>query len=271
MHNPKTLAITVLLATAPFAFAQQDAAPAAKPAQAAPAAPAAAAMEYCVFRTTKGDIVIELDRAKAPVSVENFVGYIKDGFYDGTVFHRVVPDFVIQGGGFDTTSVQKPTKAPIANEWRNGLKNTRGTLSMARTNNPNSATSQFFVSLKDNTNLDQPISGGAGYAVFGRVIAGMEVVDAIATVKRGTRNGMKDWPVADIVTTKAEMITKSEAAEIASGKNAASPAAAPSAPSAAPGAPATPAAPAAPATPAAPVAPGTAPKTKPGQPAAPSI
>ena len=268
MHNPKTLALAALLATASFAFAQQDAAPAAKPAQATPAAPAAAAMEYCVFRTTKGDIVIELDRAKAPVSVENFVGYIKDGFYDGTVFHRVIPNFVIQGGGFDTKSVQKPTKAPIANEWRNGLKNARGTLSMARTNNPNSATSQFFVSLKDNTNLDQPISGGAGYAVFGRVIAGMDVVDAIAAVKRGTRNGMSDWPVADIVTTKAEMITKSEAEEITSGKAAASPAAAPSAPAAAPSAPATPAAPAAPA---APVAPGTAPKTKPGQPAAPSI
>lgn len=268
MHHLKTVAITALLATASFAFAQQDAAPAAKPAQAAPTAPAAVAMEYCVFRTTKGDIVIELDRAKAPVSVENFVGYIKDGFYDGTVFHRVIPNFVIQGGGFDTKSVQKPTKAPIANEWRNGLKNARGTLSMARTNNPNSATSQFFVSLKDNTNLDQPISGGAGYAVFGRVIAGMEVVDAIAAVKRGTRNGMSDWPVADIVTTKAEMITKSEAEEIASGKAAASPAAAPSAPAAAPSAPATPAAPAAPA---APVAPGTAPKTKPGQPAAPSI
>ncbi|MGA1223782.1 MAG: peptidylprolyl isomerase, partial [Phycisphaerales bacterium] len=178
-----TIAVTFLLALASTATAQDKPAPAAPPT--APAkAPAVAAMEYCVFRTSMGDIVMELDRAKAPITVENFVGYIKDGFYDGTVFHRIVPNFVIQGGGFDTTGTQKPNKAPISNEWQNGLKNLRGTLSMARTANPNSATSQFFISLKDNDMLDQPISGGAGYAVYGKVIAGMDIVDQIATVKR---------------------------------------------------------------------------------------
>ncbi len=269
MNHLKTAALTALLATCTFASAQQDAPPAAAPAQKAPAAAAAVAMEYCVFRTSKGDIVIELDRAKAPVSVENFVGYIKDGFYDNTVFHRVIPSFVIQGGGFDTGGTQKPTKAPIANEWRNGLKNTRGTLSMARTNNPNSATSQFFVSLKDNVNLDQPISGGAGYAVFGRVIAGMDVVDSIAAVKRGVRNGMQDWPTADIVTTKAEMLTKEAADALVAAKQAA-PAAAPAAAPTAPAVPGAPATPATPATPAAPTAPANGPKSKPSSPAQPT-
>lgn len=250
-----TIAVTALLALASTATAQDKPAPAAPPS--APAeAPAVAAMEYCVFRTSMGDIVMELDRAKAPITVENFVGYIKDGFYDGTVFHRIVPNFVIQGGGFDTTGTQKPNKAPISNEWQNGLKNLRGTLSMARTANPNSATSQFFISLKDNDMLDQPISGGAGYAVYGKVIAGMDIVDQIATVKRTIKKGMKDWPVEDIVVTKAEMLTKAEADKLA-------------APKSKPSAPSAPSAPAAPTAPAAPVE--KAPAQKSTSPAAPSL
>ncbi|MEY4117989.1 MAG: hypothetical protein RLZZ116_1317, partial [Planctomycetota bacterium] len=231
--NLKSIIAFAAFAAASVALAQDKPAaapaPETKPAQAAPAA----AVEYCVFRTTKGDIVMELDRAKAPITVENFVGYVKDGFYDGTVFHRIVPNFVIQGGGFDTKGVQKKNKAPIANEWKNGLKNKRGTLSMARTNNPNSATSQFFVSLKDNDSLDQPMSGGAGYAVYGKVIVGMEVVDEIAKVKRSIKNGMQDWPVEDIIVNKAEMISKEEAAKFLNAK----PAVAPAAPAAAPAAP----------------------------------
>ena len=233
--NLKSIIAFAAFAAASVALAQDKPAaapaPEAKPAQAAPAA----AMEYCVFHTTKGDIVMELDRAKAPVTVENFVGYVKDGFYDGTVFHRIVPNFVIQGGGFDTKGVQKKNKAPISNEWQNGLKNKRGTLSMARTANPNSATSQFFVSLKDNDMLDQPISGGAGYAVYGKVIAGMDVVDQIAAVKRTVKNGMQDWPIEDIVVNKAEMVSKDDAMKMAASKPAAAPAA--------PAAPAVPAAP----------------------------
>ena len=232
--NMKSIIALAALTVASVAVAQDKPAaapaPEAKPAQ---AAPAPAAVEYCVFRTTKGDIVMELDRAKAPVTVENFVGYVKDGFYDGTVFHRIVPNFVIQGGGFDTKGVQKKNKAPIANEWQNGLKNKRGTLSMARTASPNSATSQFFVSLKDNDMLDQPISGGAGYAVYGKVIAGMEVVDQIAAAKRTVKNGMQDWPIEDIVVNKAEMLSKDDAMKMSAPKPAPAPApAAPKAPTA---------------------------------------
>jgi peptidyl-prolyl cis-trans isomerase B (cyclophilin B) len=237
------VAAAALLSLAGLAQAQ-NAAPAPAAAPAAAPAPAAAAMEYAVLRTTKGDIVIELDRAKAPITVENFVGYIKDGFFDGTVFHRIVPGFVIQGGGFDTKGVQKKNKAPIDNEWQNGLKNKRGTLSMARTDDPKSATSQFFISLKDNDMLDQPISGGAGYAVFGNVLAGMEVVDAIAREPRGVKNGMKDWPNADVVMTKVEMLSKEDADKMVAAAKAAAPAA-----PVAPKAPVAPAAPAAPAKP----------------------
>jgi cyclophilin family peptidyl-prolyl cis-trans isomerase len=198
------------LSSLAFAQAEQPAAPAAQAAPTKEPAPAVA-MEYALIKTTKGDIVIELDRAKAPITVENFVTYIKDGFFDGTVFHRIVPGFVIQGGGFTPKGEQKKTRAPIANEWQNGLKNKRGTLSMARTNNPNSASSQFFISLKDNDTLDQPISGGAGYAVFGKVIVGMDVVDSIARSPRGSRGPMRDWPVEDVVMTKVEMVAKAEA------------------------------------------------------------
>ena len=154
--------------------------------------------------------------ARAPITVKNFLGYVKDGTYEGTIFHRVIKGFMIQGGGFTEGMVQKPTKDSITNEWRNGLKNKTGTIAMARTSNPNSATDQFFINVKDNTNLDQPISGGAGYAVFGKVVAGMDVVRKIEAVATGTKanpNGrpMGDVPSTPIVIEKALVIANSAA------------------------------------------------------------
>ncbi|MEM9235925.1 MAG: peptidylprolyl isomerase [Verrucomicrobiota bacterium] len=138
------------------------------------------------LETSAGPIVIELDPEKAPLSVSNFLRYVGDGHYDGTTFHRVIDGFMIQGGGFSPDAdqlVEKPTRDPIPNEARNGLKNRRGTIAMARTNDPDSATSQFFINLKDNTMLDAPNPDGHGYAVFGQVIEGMETVDRIAAVE----------------------------------------------------------------------------------------
>jgi peptidyl-prolyl cis-trans isomerase A (cyclophilin A) len=247
-----------LFSPATLAFAQETPAPApTAPAQTEkPAAPAAAVFEYAVMRTTKGDIVIELNRSKAPITVENFVTYVKQGFYDGTVFHRVMPTFVIQGGGFTPDGTQKKTNAPITNEWQNDLKNARGTLSMARLGRqPDSATSQFFVSLKDNVSLDQP-NDGAAYAVFGKVIAGMDVVDAIALTPTGMRGRMANWPIDDVVMTKVEMLSKEDADKMAAAKN---PAKNPAKP--APAAPAPGDAPTAPE--AKPTAPATAPATTP--------
>jgi len=171
-----------------------------KPAASQPVRPTKVRM-----KTNVGEILIQLDWEKAPISAENFAKYAGDGFYDGTVIHRVVPGFVIQGGGYDKSFNQKSTRAPIKNEWKNGLKNERGTLSMARTANPDSATSQFFVNLKHNESLDQPISGGAGYAVFGKVIEGMEVVDKIAAMQTqpNPRAGGMPSPVPDVVIEKA--------------------------------------------------------------------
>ena len=136
--------------------------------------------------TTLGDIVIELDAAKAPKTTENFVGYVKAGHYDGTIFHRVIDNFMIQGGGMTADMKQKPTRAPIPLESRNGLSNVRGSVAMARTSDPNSATAQFFISVKDNAFLDAANSpDGNGYAVFGKVVAGMDVVDKIRAVPTG--------------------------------------------------------------------------------------
>jgi peptidyl-prolyl cis-trans isomerase A (cyclophilin A) len=136
--------------------------------------------------TTMGDIVIELDAAKAPKSTENFVAYVKSGHYDGTIFHRVIDNFMIQGGGMTADLKQKPVRAPIPLESRNGLNNVRGSVAMARTSNPNSATAQFFISVKDNAFLDAAnAADGNGYAVFGRVVAGMDVVDKIRAVPTG--------------------------------------------------------------------------------------
>ena len=142
-----------------------------------------------VMKTTAGDIVIELDKAKAPVSVQNFVEYVQSGFYDNTIFHRVIKGFMIQGGGYDAKGVEKETRAPIINEAANGLKNLRGTIAYARTNEINSATSQFFINHRDNPNLDfrDSTQAGFGYAVFGKVVEGMDVVDAIASTPTGTK------------------------------------------------------------------------------------
>ncbi len=137
-----------------------------------------------IMSTSKGDIKIELYQDKAPITVENFLGYVNDGFYDGTIFHRVIPNFMVQGGGIGTDMKQKPTKAPIKNEADNGLKNERGTLAMARTGVVDSATSQFFINQVDNSFLDHG-ARDFGYAVFGKVVDGMDVVDEIAGVKTG--------------------------------------------------------------------------------------
>jgi cyclophilin family peptidyl-prolyl cis-trans isomerase len=150
-----------------------------------------------VFETSKGPFTIELFSDDAPKTVENFLQYVDDGFFDGTVFHRVIPGFMIQGGGFTSEMTQKETRAPIANEADNGQKNLRGTLSMARTSDINSATSQFFVNLTDNAFLDHG-TRDFGYAVFGRVIDGMEVIDAIAAVPTGTHGGHQDVPVEPV-------------------------------------------------------------------------
>ena len=158
--------------------------------------------------TTLGEIIIQLNTEKAPVSSANFLTYVNEGFYNGTIFHRVIPDFMAQGGGFDTSFNQKAVHAPIKNEANNGLKNTRGTLAMARTNDPNSATAQFFINYKDNSFLNHTsqTSSGWGYAVFGEVIEGMDVVDAMAKQPTANRGGHQDVPKTDIIIEKAEVV-----------------------------------------------------------------
>ena len=158
------------------------------------------------FETSLGDFVIALDAAKAPVTVANFLQYVDDGHFDGTVFHRVIPGFVIQGGGMTADMSQKPTRKPIENEATNGLKNLRGTLSMARTNDVNSATSQFFVNLADNAFLDHQGPRNFGYAVFGKVVEGMDVIDAIAAVKTGRKRGHDDVPLEPVVVHAARRV-----------------------------------------------------------------
>ncbi|HSN70367.1 MAG TPA: peptidylprolyl isomerase [Steroidobacteraceae bacterium] len=157
------------------------------------------------FATSKGNFTIELYDAEAPETAANFRQYVADGFFDGTIFHRVIPGFVIQGGGFTPEMQQKRTRAAIRNEASNGIKNQRGTLSMARTNDPHSATSQFFVNLADNAFLDQG-PGNPGYAVFGKVVSGMDVIDAIAKVKTGRHGMHDDVPVEPIVVHSAKAV-----------------------------------------------------------------
>ena len=159
------------------------------------------------LRTNKGTIVVQLDRDKAPKTVENFLRYVREGHYDGTIFHRVIPNFMIQGGGMTVDMKEKPTHSPIPNEADNGLKNLRGTIAMARTSDPHSATAQFFINLKDNAFLDHtaPTSQGWGYAVFGRVVEGMDVVDAIARVPTGTRGFHQDVPTEPVVIEQARV------------------------------------------------------------------
>ena len=157
------------------------------------------------LQTSKGNIRIELDEAKAPKTVENFLQYVKDKHYDGTVFHRVIDGFMIQGGGFTPEMQQKPTRAPIALEASNGLKNDRYTIAMARTGNPNSATSQFFINVKNNDSLNAPSPDGYGYTVFGRVVAGTEVVDKIRAVQTGNKGGMQNVPLEPIIIKSATL------------------------------------------------------------------
>ena len=158
-----------------------------------------------LLKTSRGDITVELDETAAPESTRNFLAYVNKGHYDGTVFHRVIKGFMIQGGGFAPGMKQKPTDAPIANEANNGLRNKRYSVAMARTNVPHSATAQFFINAADNAFLDHqsPTPQGWGYAVFGKVIDGIEVVDAIESVQTGSRAGHADVPVDDVVIESA--------------------------------------------------------------------
>ena len=157
------------------------------------------------LHTNKGVITLQLDAEKAPVTVKNFLEYVNSGFYSGTIFHRVIGNFMIQGGGFEPGMKQKKTNAPIKNEAANGLKNDKYTVAMARTGDPNSATAQFFINVNDNEFLNYPGQDGWGYCVFGKVVEGKEVVDAIRNVKTGNRSGFQDVPLEDVVITKAEV------------------------------------------------------------------
>jgi len=158
------------------------------------------------METSAGSFTLELQPDLAPETVANFLRYVRDGFYDGTIFHRVIAGFMIQGGGFDETLTHKPTHPPIVNEAKPELPNLRGTIAMARTRDPDSATSQFFVNLVDNHFLDAGVNG-PGYAVFGRVVEGMEVVDAIARVRTGYTRGMSDVPVEPVVIRRAALVS----------------------------------------------------------------
>ena len=166
---------------------------------------AQAAPQKVRLTTSMGDIVVELNAEKAPKTVENFLQYVRDKHYDGTVFHRVISNFMIQGGGFTPDLQQKPTKAPIPLEAGNGLKNDRGAIAMARTNNPNSATSQFFINTVDNANLNAPMPDGHGYAVFGKVVTGMDVVDKIRAVAVGDQGMHQNVPRTPITILKATL------------------------------------------------------------------
>jgi peptidyl-prolyl cis-trans isomerase A (cyclophilin A) len=158
--------------------------------------------------TSAGDIVVELDAAKAPKTVENFLQYVKDKHYDGTVFHRVIDGFMIQGGGFTADLQQKPTRAAIPLEAGNGLKNDKYTIAMARTGNPNSATSQFFINVKNNDSLNAPNPDGYGYTVFGKVVAGTDVVDKIRAVSTGNKGGMQNVPLEAVTIKSATLLAK---------------------------------------------------------------
>lgn len=227
------LALSLALALAPLALAQEGAAdakppaaPAAKPADEKKAddkKPDAAADDglrpRIKLETTLGDIVVELDGKKAPISTQNFVQYVEDKFYDGLIFHRIMPTFMIQGGGYlpDLTEKKEGLRPPIKNEWRNGLKNKRGTIAMARTSAPDSATAQFFINVVDNAQLDQA-TGGAAYAVFGQVVEGMDVVDkikAVETVEHPKLPMGKVVPKEPVVIKSAKLINKCDKAKMA--------------------------------------------------------
>jgi len=161
-----------------------------------------------IMHTNHGDITLELDAEKAPVTVENFMQYVRDGFYDGTIFHRVISGFMIQGGGMEPGMGQKETREEIKNEADNGLSNVNGSIAMARTNDPNSATAQFFINVKDNAFLDHssPTPQGWGYCVFGKVTEGMDIVDKIKSVATGSSGMHQDVPVEDVIIESVEII-----------------------------------------------------------------
>ena len=187
--------------------AKGDEAETEKPApEAAEPEPATGGPAKVKIETTMGDIVIELNEEKAPVTTKNFLQYVKDGFYNGTIFHRVIPKFMIQSGGMTVDMVEKSTRSPIVNEASNGLKNDRGTLAMARTNNPNSATSQFFINHANNTFLNYTGPGNPGYAVFGKVVSGLEVVDKIAGVQTTTKSRHQNVPVEPVIIKLATVL-----------------------------------------------------------------
>jgi len=160
------------------------------------------------FDTNLGTIVIELNQEKAPKTVANFLGYVKSGHYDGTIFHRVIKDFMIQGGGFDENFSQKPAPQTVDNEADNGLKNEEGTIAMARTSDPHSASAQFFINVKNNSflNFTSKTPQGWGYAVFGKVVSGMDIVKQIEVVKTSNKNGHGDVPVVNVVINKARLL-----------------------------------------------------------------
>ena len=165
------------------------------------------------MKTNQGLIVIELYADRAPKTVENFLQYVKDGFYNGTIFHRVIDGFMIQGGGFEPGMKQKPARAPIENEAKNGLKNTAGTLAMARTQDPHSASAQFFINLVDNRLLDYPSRDGWGYAVFGKVTQGFDIVQKIAKVKTGNASSHQNVPVDPVVIESARLLPEVKSAK----------------------------------------------------------
>jgi cyclophilin family peptidyl-prolyl cis-trans isomerase len=167
---------------------------------------AIAANPQVELKTSQGVIVFELDAAKAPKTVENFLQYVKDGFYNGTIFHRVIDNFMIQGGGFEQGMKEKPARASIQNEAKNGLKNVTGSIAMARTPNPHSASAQFFINLKDNSFLDYPGQDGWGYAVFGKVVQGQDVIQKIAKVATGNAGGHQNVPTTPVIIETATLM-----------------------------------------------------------------
>ena len=158
------------------------------------------------FQTSAGDFVIELNAEKAPKTVENFLQYVNDKHYEGTIFHRVIDGFMVQGGGFTSAMAQKPTRGPIPLEASNGLRNDRGTIAMARSGNPNSATSQFFINVVDNAGLNAPQPDGFGYAVFGKVSSGMETIDKIRMLPTGNKSGMQNVPLTPITINAVRIL-----------------------------------------------------------------
>ena len=176
------------------------------PAQAASKHATKGKIKMVRLHTNMGNITLQLDAEKAPVTVKNFLEYVNSGFYSNTIFHHVIPNFMIQGGGFEPGLVQKKTNAPIKNEAANGLKNDIYTIAMARTGDPHSATAQFFINTKNNSFLDYPGQDGWGYCVFGKVVEGMDVVDAIGKVSTGNSKGYQDVPKEDVIITKAEVV-----------------------------------------------------------------